>query len=188
MNTTLTKVTIASTLLLGAAPAVHHAEAATQPYYQWKGQTGYSYQFLLDSNFKKALLNDNVTVNGMKVTTNLKNDDIREGLNAFDALHSNKKYDKRYVTKKYDTVGYKTAKGKYFFIELPIQHGKLSMKQFDKAYASYKIGTDVIKDKSGKVVEKTVTYKTKKGIFEANFDAKNKMVDFYISANGTVAY
>ncbi|WP_414049275.1 immunodominant staphylococcal antigen IsaB family protein [Macrococcus animalis] len=70
MNTIL-KLGIASTLLLGMSPAVADAKTPTQvvtPYYKWNGYSGNSYQFVLDKDFKRALLNSNVTVNGMKAT------------------------------------------------------------------------------------------------------------------------
>jgi len=189
MNKRLMKFIIASTLLFGVV--IVHDDVNAQyvkPYYQWNGHTGYNYQFLFDPNFKRALLNDNVTINGMKVATNFNHDDIREGMNAFDMMHSKKQYNHRYVQKRYDTVGYKSLKGRYFLLEIPVQQGKLSMKQFNQHYGKYKIGTNVIKDKSGRVIEQTVTYKTNKGIFEANFDAKNRMISCYISADTTTPY
>lgn len=190
MNKRLVKFALTLTLISGAV-AVHNTDADAQqikPYYNWSGYTGYSYKFLLDLNFKKALINDNVTINGMKVATNFNNDDIREGLNAFEQLHNKRQYNKRYVNKMFDTFGYKSLQGKYFLIELPVQKDKLSMKKLDQHYGNYKIGTNVIKNKSGKVIERTVTYRTKKGIFEANFNAKNKLIDCYIAANTTTAY
>ncbi|MCH4985935.1 hypothetical protein AB4G91_12190 [Macrococcoides goetzii] len=190
MNKKLMKMALASTILLSAGVIQSNDGYAhmLKPYYQWKGYTGNSYTFLFDKNFKRALFNDNVTINGMKLSTNFNNDDISEGMNAFENLHNKQRYNKRFVIKKYDTIGYKSSKGKYFLIEFPVQKGKISIKQFSNHYGKYKIGTDVIKDSKGKIIERNVTYKVNNSILEATFDANNMLVNCYIYADTTMPF
>lgn len=190
MNKKLMKMALASTILIGPGVIQSndvHAQML-KPYYQWNGYTGKSYTFLFDKNFKRALFNNNVTINGMKLSTNFNNDDISEGMNAFENLHNKQRYNKRFVMKKYDTIGYKSSKGKYFLIEFPVQKGRVSMKQFSNHYGKYKIGTDVVKDSKGKIIERNVTYKVNNSIMEATFDNNNMLGYCYIYTDKTIPY
>ncbi|WP_199194410.1 immunodominant staphylococcal antigen IsaB family protein [Staphylococcus warneri] len=81
MNT-LSKSLLTGTLAVGVALGVgvedlshHEAHAATQPYYNYHGYTSSQSDFILDNNFINAIKNDNLTINGYKITENSKGND-----------------------------------------------------------------------------------------------------------------
>lgn len=49
------------------------AEAAATPWYKYQGTTGHDGSFILDKNFKNAVMYNNVTINGYHVYTSAEN-------------------------------------------------------------------------------------------------------------------
>ncbi|MCU5746322.1 hypothetical protein N9R04_06280 [Staphylococcus sp. SQ8-PEA] len=140
----LTKGLLASTLALGLSVGYtgitdissshHQAQAATKPYYSYKGYTTAQSKFILDKNFINALKHDNFTINGYKITKN--------------------KHNTRTNVKQYDQKFYQasthTANGVWF----DLQYGKVSEKQIIKAYG--KSESKVTKTPKGKVYSYTL--------------------------------
>lgn len=71
----LTKLTIATGISFGTIFGIvdfpgqdsHEVEAATTPYYTYKGYTGHDGSFILDSAFINALVYKNVTMNNYRI-------------------------------------------------------------------------------------------------------------------------
>ncbi|MER2035778.1 MULTISPECIES: immunodominant staphylococcal antigen IsaB family protein [Mammaliicoccus] len=76
------KLTIATSISIGTIFGIidipsqngNDVEAATTPYYQFKGYTGYDGSFILDSTFINALEYKNITMNGFRVVQPQSND------------------------------------------------------------------------------------------------------------------
>ncbi|WP_414043890.1 immunodominant staphylococcal antigen IsaB family protein [Macrococcus sp. EM39E] len=181
MNTIL-KLGIASTLLLGMSPAVADAKTPTQavtPYYKWNGYSGNSYQFVLDKDFKRALLNSNVTVNGMKATKPKKNFDDNQSFNAYNFYTEFNILNAQYLTKKFDTIGIKEDK-KYYVVKMPVQKNKISYNQIKKMYGKYTLGEGQMGDSElNQFYEQSLAIKTKTGQAQFMFNKKEMLTHIY---------
>ncbi|TDM41603.1 hypothetical protein ETI06_00570 [Macrococcoides goetzii] len=191
----LLKVGIASTLLLGLTPAVADAKTPVKsttktvtPYYKWNGYTGYSHKFVLDKDFKRALLNSNVKVNGMKVTKSVTAKQADPALMALAKYNEHKKFNSKLLTKKYDTLGLKAGK-EYFVIQMPVQKGKVSLAQIKKLYGKYEIEEGQLKDsKTKKFYTESYVIRTESGSAEFHFDKNEKLNKVYILSTTTINF
>lgn len=188
---TLLKVGIASTLLLGLSPAVANAKTPAAPstkvitpYYKWNGYTGYSYKFVLNKDFKRALLNSNVSVNGLKAVNHVTAKQADAGLMALANYEEHKKFNKKLLTKKYDTIGVKAGKG-YFVIQMPVQKGKVSVSQIKKLYGKYEMSEGQVSDNNKDFYTESYGIKTKSGSAEFHFDKYEKLTHIYILSTTT---
>lgn len=179
---TILKLGIGSTLLLGVTPAVAHAKTSTQavtPYYKWNGYSGNSYQFVLEKDFKRALLNSNVTVNGMKATKPTKNFDSNPSFNAYQYYTDFNILNHKYLTKKYDTIGIKVDK-KYYVVKMPVQKNKISYKQIKKMYGKYTLGEGQMGDSElNQFYNQSLAIKTKTGQVQFMFNKKEMLSHIY---------
>lgn len=179
---TILKLGIASTLLLGVTPAVTHAKSSTQavtPYYKWNGYSGNSYQFVLDKDFKRALLNSNVTVNGMKATKPTKNFDSIPSFNAYQYYTDLNILNHKYLTKKHDTIGIKVDK-KYYVVKMPVQKNKISYKQIKKMYGKYTLDEGQMGDSElNQFYNQSLAIKTKTGQAQFMFNKKEMLSHIY---------
>ncbi|WP_414050984.1 immunodominant staphylococcal antigen IsaB family protein [Macrococcus animalis] len=175
------KLGIASTLLLGISPAVADAKTPMQvvtSYYTWKGYSGNSYKFVLDKDFKRALLNSNVTVNGMKATKPKNNHDNQAFL-AYNFYTEFKKFNPKYLTKKFDTIGIKVDK-KHYVVKMPVQKNKISYKQIKKLYGKYTLGEGQMGDSElNQFYNQSLAIKTKTGQAQFMFNKKEMLTHIY---------
>ncbi|UTH14217.1 immunodominant staphylococcal antigen IsaB family protein [Macrococcus equipercicus] len=187
----LIKIGLATSLLFAAAPVVHHSAADAKtvtPYYNWTGYTGSSYQFVLDKHFKNALLNSNVTINGYKVVKQVKETDIMAGFDHYYDIAATKKINKKYALKKFDTIALKSAKNQIFTVILPVQKGKISIKQFQQVYGTNFSTEAETYSERGDIIEYTYSYQTKNGTFEAFFDKNKKLTELFIISDGGIEF
>ncbi len=180
MKNSIIKLGLASTVLLGsAAGLVHPAEAhaatkAMTPYYKWKGYTGYSASYVLDKNFVNAVKYGNVMINGMKVDAKavVTEADRVNSVKAEKMFEKNKTASK-YVATQFDTFALKTGKGAVYFMEIPVQKNKVSMKEVTKAYGK---ASEVLYGSNKGQTETAYTVTAKNGTHTTfYFDNKNML-------------
>ncbi len=120
-----TKAVVGSMLAVGTVfgigasvetPQSNEAHAATQPYYNYQGYTSSQSNFILDKNFINALKNDNLTINGYKITENSKNSDK--------------------TIKKYDQQFYLASKHKADGVWFDLKDGVVSKSKLLKVYGN----------------------------------------------------
>ncbi|RIP36094.1 hypothetical protein BUZ14_05430 [Staphylococcus gallinarum] len=134
---------------------------AETPWYKYEGYTTYDASFTQDYNFVRALKYDNVTINGYKVKTNLKNDDLD------------------HIKDVYDTMIEYNSDNEVKGISFMTKPNTVSKSTFKKAHASNNIideGTIEGEDKHGTYIQ----YATNDGSYMAYFDENDKLMQLRI--------
>lgn len=185
MKKAILSLGIATTLLM-TMNGVQTVDAKTttaksvQPYYKWSGYTGESYQFVTDKHFINAVKQSNVTINGWKVTTQLGKTNLKPVIKAYHDFKYKKKFDKKYLVKKHDTVAFKKD-GKIIGIYLPVKKGKISIQTIEKAY----LGQVVSRTQSDDSQLTGLGVPTKYGEISFSFDQKGKVTDIFLFASNS---
>lgn len=185
MKKAILSLGIATTLLM-TMNGVQTVDAKTttaksvKHYYKWNGYTGYSYQFVTDKHFINAVKQSNVTINGWKVTTQLGKTNLKPVIKAYHDFKYKKKFDKKYLVKKHDTVAFKKD-GKIIGIYLPVKKGKISIQTIEKAY----LGQVATKTQSDDSQITGLAVPTKYGEISFSFDQKGKVTDIFLFASNS---
>ncbi|MCG7339286.1 hypothetical protein MHZ36_08280 [Staphylococcus sp. ACRSN] len=134
---------------------------AETPWYKYEGYTTYDASFTQDYNFVRALKYDNVTIDGYKVKTNVKNDNLD---------HTKEVYD--------TTVEY-NSDNEVIGLSFLTKPDSVSKATFKKAHTSNEIideGTMEGEDQHGTYIK----YATNDGSYVAYFDENDNLMQLRI--------
>lgn len=114
---------IFSTTAISANLTGNEAEAATEPWYKYTGNTGHDGSFILDQTFLNAVTYSNVTINGYRIYGSY--DDFMNHQNTT-------------MMNVYDQNIMKFANGKAVGVKFPVKKGAVSKKQLFDVYGKTK--------------------------------------------------